>query len=66
MKSVTDFIPEEFMEPQFIGNVITYLKAAPLTGNEKVRALITWSHQVGAKTSASQRATVAASGTDNA
>lgn len=54
------------MEPQFIGNVIAYLKAAPLTGNEKVRALITWSHQVGAKTSASQRAAVAASGIDNA
>lgn len=53
------------MVPTAIGNVIDYLKAAPLESNEKVRLLITWSRQVGAKISASQRAAVAASGTDN-
>lgn len=65
MKSVTDIIPEELMVPTAIGQVIDYLKAAPLEGGEKVRLLITWSRQVGAKTSASQRVAVAASGTDN-
>jgi 3-deoxy-D-arabino-heptulosonate 7-phosphate (DAHP) synthase len=66
MKSVTDIIPEEFMEPGKIGDVITFLKAAPMESNEKVRALISWAHAVGAKTSSSQRAAVAASGTDYA
>lgn len=66
MKSVTDIIPEEFMDPSRVGEVITFLKSAPLQSNEKVRTLIVWSHQVGAKLSASQRAAVAATGTDNA
>jgi len=54
------------MDPSQVGGVINYLKAAPLSSNDKVRALIVWSHQVGAKISASQRAAVAATGTDNA
>lgn len=66
MKSVTDIIPEELMEPAAIGDVISYLKGAPLQADEKVRLLITWSRQVGAKISASQRAAVAASGIDRA
>jgi len=66
VKSVTDFLPEELMDPSQVGGVINYLKAAPLPSNDKVRALIVWSHQVGAKVSASQRAAVAATGTDNA
>lgn len=66
MKSVTDFLPEDLMDASKVGAVIKYLKAAPLPSNEKVRALIVWSHQVGAKTSSSQRAAVAATGTDNA
>jgi len=66
MKSVTDIIPEEFMDPRSVGGVISYIKAAPLDADEKVRLLITWSRQVGAKISASQRAAVAASGIDRA
>jgi hypothetical protein len=65
MKSVTNFLPEELMEPGKVGAVIAYLKAAPLTGDDKIRALIVWARNVGAKTSASQRAAVAASGIDN-
>ena len=65
MKSVTGLIPEEFMEPARIGDVIAFLKAAPLESEVKVKALVVWSRQVGAKLSASQRAAVAASGTDN-
>jgi len=64
MKSVTDIIPEDLMEPAAVGKVISYIKAAPLEADEKVRLLITWSRQVGAKISASQRAAVAASGID--
>lgn len=64
MKSVTDFIPEEFMDPSHLGDVIRFLQAAPLTSDEKVHALVVWSHNVGSKTSASQRAAVAASGID--
>ena len=66
MKSVTDVIPEELLDPSQVGAVIAYIKAAPLESNEKVRLLITWSRQVGAKISASQRAAVAATGIDNA
>lgn len=66
MKSVTDFLPEDLMDPSKVGAVIDYLKAAPLQSNDKVRALIVWSHQVGVKISASQRAAVAATGTDQA
>lgn len=64
MKSVTDFIPEAFMDPSKLGEVIAFLKAAPLTGDEKVHALVVWSRNVGSKTNASQRAAVAASGID--
>lgn len=66
MKSVTDFLPEELMDPSKVRAVLDYLKAAPLQSNEKVRALIVWSHQVGVKISASQRNAVAATGTDQA
>ncbi|MBA0084820.1 MAG: hypothetical protein HRJ53_07485 [Acidobacteria bacterium Pan2503] len=65
MKSVTDYIPEEFMDPTHLGDVIRFLKAAPLTGEEKVHALVVWARNVGSKTNASQRAAVAASGIDN-
>ncbi len=65
MKSVTDIIPEEDMEPGHVSQVLDFLKAAPLVGNEKERILIVWSHEVGAKVSAAQRAAVRNSGIDN-
>ncbi len=64
MKSVTDIIPEELLDPSQVGGVIAYLKRAPLSSNDKVHLLVVWSKQVGAKISASQRAAVAATGTD--
>jgi hypothetical protein len=64
VKSVTDIIPEELLDPSQVGGVIAYLKAAPLPSDDKVKLLVTWSRQVGAKISASQRAAVAATGTD--
>jgi len=64
VKSVTDYIPEEFMDPSHLGDVIRFLQAAPLTSDEKVHALQVWSRNVGSKTNASQRAAVAASGID--
>ena len=64
MKSVTDIIPEQLMDPSQVGGVIAYLKAAPLPSDDKVKLLVIWSRQVGAKLSASQRAAVAATGTD--
>lgn len=64
LKSVTDFIPEEFMDPSHLGDVMKFLQAAPLTSDEKVHALQVWSRNVGSKTNASQRAAVAASGID--
>lgn len=64
MKSVTDIIPEELMDPSQVGAVIAYLKAAPLPSDDKVKLLVIWSRQVGVKLSASQRAAVAATGTD--
>jgi hypothetical protein len=62
MKSVTNIIPEEFMAPSRVGDVIAFLKDAPLSSDDKVKLLVVWSRQVGAKLSASQRAAVAASG----
>lgn len=64
MKSVTDFIPEDLMEPARLADVIAYLQAAPLTSDEKVKALVVWARNVGAKTSSSQRAAVAKTGID--
>jgi len=64
VKSVTDIIPEELLDPSQVGGVIRYLKAAPLSSNDKVHLLVVWAKQVGAKISASQRAAVAATGTD--
>lgn len=52
------------MDPSQVGAVIDYLKRAPLPSDDKVRTLVVWAHQVGAKLSASQRAAVAATGTD--
>jgi len=66
MKSVTGIIPEEFMDPGKIGDVMAYLKAAPLPAVDKVKLLTVWAHNVGAKVSSSQRATVRATGTDEA
>lgn len=62
IKSVTGIIPEELMDPSHLGDVIRYLKSAPLDGDEKVTLLLVWARQVGAKVSASQRAAVNASG----
>jgi len=65
MKSVTGIIPEEFMSSDRVGDVIAYLKRAPLDAEAKTHLLMAWSRQVGAKISASQRAAVAASGIDH-
>lgn len=64
MKSVTGIIPEELHDPTKMGAVVDYLKAAPLSSNDKVKFLMAWARQVGVKVSSSQRAAVAASGLD--
>lgn len=64
VKSVTDFFPEELLEPGKLGGVLEFLKAAPLPSEDKVQALMAWAKQVGAKVGSSQRAAVAATGTD--
>ena len=64
MKSVTDILPEAFMDPRAMGEVINYLKLAPLPSGEKVAILMRWAKTVGVKISSSQRAAVSASGTD--
>jgi hypothetical protein len=65
IKSVTAILPEELMDPSRLPAVISYLKAAPLDGDTKRGILAAWARNVGAKISASQRAAVIASGTDN-
>lgn len=62
VKSVTGIIPEEFMDPSHLGDVIAYLKRAPLHSDDKLSYLLVWARQVGAKVSASQRAAVQATG----
>lgn len=62
VKSVTGVIPEEFMDPSHLAEVITYLKLAPIPGDDKLTYLLVWARQVGAKVSASQRNAVLATG----
>lgn len=62
VKSVTGIIPEEFMDPSHLSEVITYLKLAPVSSDDKLTFLLVWARQVGAKVSASQRAAVQATG----
>jgi hypothetical protein len=64
IKSVTDVLPEELVDPSRLTDVIHYIQAAPLTSDDKVTLLLVWARNVGVKTSASQRAAVAKSGVD--
>jgi len=64
-KSATDIIPEQFMDAQFSGQVIAFLKALPVPSEEKLNVLLAWAKATGVSLSSSQRAAVSASGTDS-
>jgi len=64
-KSATDIIPEEFMNPENVAEVIAFLQGIPVNGTEKKDILAAWSRAVGVKLSGSQYASVVASGIDN-
>lgn len=64
VKSVTNILPEYLIDPKRMGEVVNYLKLAPLPSGDKVAILMRWAKTVGVKISSSQRAAVAASGTD--
>ena len=53
------------MDPSHLGEVMAYLKRAPLHADDKLTYLLVWARQVGAKVSASQRAAVLASGIES-
>lgn len=64
MKSGTGIIPEEFFEPDRIGDVMGFLQGFPVPGREKVDLLTSWARAVGAKVNSAQYAVVYHSGTD--
>lgn len=63
-KSPTGIIPEVFMFPARLPQVIEYLVRLPIEGDTKVDLLVGWAKTVGVTLNASQRNTVRHSGTD--
>ncbi len=63
-RSPTGILPEELMRPGKLGEVIEYLKAFPVPGDEKVELFIGWARAVGVTVNAAQRRAVRESGTD--
>jgi hypothetical protein len=62
--SPTGIIPEEYFTPGRVGDVMKFLQAMPLPGENKELLLVGWARWVGVKISASQRAAVRNSGID--
>ncbi len=63
-RSPTGILPEELMRPGKLGQVMDYLKAFPVPGDEKLDLFIGWARAVGVKVNAAQRRAVLESGTD--
>lgn len=64
-KSPTGIIPEELMRPMRRADVMAFLIALPVEGDEKVNLLVGWAKAVGVTVNSSQRATVRDSGVDH-
>ncbi len=64
MESPTGIIPEELMFPARLGEVLDFLKRAPIKGRLKVELLMGWARTVGVKITGSQYNAVRFSGTD--
>ena len=64
MESPTHIIPEEFMYPQKLGEVMERLKSLPGSSDEKMNVFMGWAKEVGVKLSASQKDAVRDSGYD--
>lgn len=64
MESPTGIIPEEFMYPQRLGDVMRRLIELPGASHEKLDVLMGWAKEVGVKLSASQKDAVRESGYD--
>lgn len=64
MASPTGVIPEEFMYPNKLGDVMTFIKAMQIPGEDKEKLLYGWARWVGVKINGSQRAAVRNTGTD--
>lgn len=64
MASPTGIIPEEYFRRNALGDVMEFLQAMPIPGEDKEKLFAGWARWVGVKISASQRAAVRNTGTD--
>lgn len=64
MESPTGIIPEELMYPSKLGDVMTFLKNAPIKGQRKLDLFLGWARTVGVRVQQSQRNAVMHSGID--
>jgi hypothetical protein len=64
MASPTGIIPEEYFRPSALGDVMAFLKAMPIPGEDKEKLLFGWARWVGVKINAGQRAAVRNTGSD--
>lgn len=64
MASPTGIIPEDYFTPRKLGDVMAFLKAMPIPGDDKEKLLAGWARWVGVKINGAQRAAVRNSGTD--
>jgi hypothetical protein len=64
MASPTGIIPEEYFRPNAVGDVMKFLQAMPIPGEDKEKLLFGWAKWVGVQVNAGQRAAVRNSGSD--
>jgi len=64
MASPTGIIPEDMYYPRKSGEVLRWLAALPIPGDDKVNLLAGWALWVGCKFNASQIEKLRSSGTD--
>ena len=63
-KSPTGVIPEELMRPRKLAEVMRFLQALPVNGDDKADLFLGWARMVGVKVNAAQRRAVRESGVD--
>lgn len=64
MASPTGIIPEEYFYPSRLGDVMKFLQAMPIPGDDKEKLFAGWARWVGVKINSGQRAAVRNSGSD--
>lgn len=64
MASPTGIIPEDYFARNKLGDVMKFLQAMPIPGDDKEKLLVGWARWVGVKLNASQRAAVRNTGSD--